>query len=866
MTDDHEQITIITGSGDKHAPETEREPSQIRMERYNIVELIGKGGMGEIYKAYDPRLNRYVALKFLWQENPVNISRFLREAQTQAKVKHENICKVYEVGEVDGRSYIAMQYIDGIPFDQRCSEMTTEEKVSVVKKAAEAVHEAHRMGLIHRDLKPSNIMIEQQKDGELKPFILDFGVARELEAPNLTTTGMVMGTPTYMAPEQARGDCDKLDRRTDVYALGVTLYEVLSGKYPFPGDSSVEIIMKIVSEEAPQLNKIESTVPRDLNTIVMKCLEKDPSRRYESARALADDLQQFLDDEPIKAKQAGIFYRTIKLIRKHKTLSSVIFTAILIIIILAGAGLKIYMNSKEMAELSRRFGQKIEEFESIMRFAHMRPLHNTVEEKNIVRQRIKEIIKETEHLGSTAEGPAYYVLGRGFLSLGDLDKARAYLEKAWRNNYRDADVAHTLGLVLGQLYQGELEELEGIEEKKLYAQRQREIVKKYRLPALDFLELSQGVNLETPQYIEGLMAFYEERYNKALKFAKNAYAEAPWLYEAHRLEGDIYLKLAKNQWRRGDIQRSLSYYEQAEKAYNQSVSIARSDALGYGGLAAARAGMLSCFVEIGKSPVPVMEKLQNAWNCASKADPDYTALYIPLANAYLVMGEYQMLTGADPTDSLDGAAGFLKQAERAGGTSIEFNVSKARYHFFRGWFLLFQDESPDNEFNESKELLNKVLKKRGGLTEALMLKVKMELLLGKWEIGRGQSPLIHVKTALELLTIVDKSSPGHMGGILKTAETYLLETAWAAMNKSDTRKSMEKCSEYLDMVLNSNPDEAEALAIKGILTFFKADALGNRSEKKNLNAEAGYLLSHAFRMNTSLRLKYNLFIMNRKIL
>jgi predicted Ser/Thr protein kinase/tetratricopeptide (TPR) repeat protein len=864
MTDDHDQITIITGSGDTHTPEIEREPSQIRMERYHIVELIGKGGMGEIYKAYDPRLNRYVALKFLWQENPVSISRFLREAQTQAKVKHENICKVYEVGEVDGRSYIAMQYIDGIPLDQRCRAMTTEEKVSVVKKAAEAVHEAHRMGLIHRDLKPSNIMIEQQKDGELKPFILDFGVARELEAPNLTTTGMVMGTPTYMAPEQARGDCDKLDRRTDVYALGVTLYELLSGKYPFPGESSVEIIMRLVSEEPPQLNKIESTVPRDLNTIVMKCLEKDPSRRYESARALADDLQRFLDDEPIKAKQAGYFYRTFRLIRKHKTLSAVIFAAVLIIFILAGVGLKIYMDSKEMAELSRRFGQKIEEFESIMRFAHMRPLHNTVEEKNIVKQRIKEIIKETEYIGSTAEGPAYYVLGRGFLSLGDLTKARAYLEKAWRNNYRDADVAHTLGLVLGQLYQGELEELEGIEEKKLYAQRQREIVKKYRLPALDFLELSQGDNLETPQYIEGLMAFYEDRYNKALKYTRNAYAESPWLYEAHRLEGDIYLKLAKYLWRRGEVQRSLTYYEQAEEAYNQSVSIARSDALGYGGLAAARAGMLSCFVETGKPPTPVMGRLEDAWDCASKADPDYTALYIPMANAHLVMGEYQMLTGTDPTGSLDGAAAFLRKAERTGGTSTEFNVSKARYHFFKGWFLLFQDESPDTEFNESRELLNEVLKKRGGLTEALMLKVKMELLLGKWEMGKGRSPSKHIKTALELLTIVDKSSPGHRGGILKTAETYLLDTAWAAWNQSDTSRSMGKCAEYLDMVLASNPDEAEAVAIKGILTFLKADGITNRAEKKRMNAEAVRLLSRAFEMNVSLRLKYNLYIMNRK--
>ena len=851
-------MTVITDSGKKYAPVNTRAPLKIKMERYRIEKLIGKGGMGEIYKAYDPRLNRYVALKFLWHENPENIKRFMREAQTQAKVKHENICKVYEVGEVEGRSYIAMQYIDGTPLNQKALEMTIEQKLNVIKIAAEAVHEAHRMGLIHRDLKPSNIMIEEQKDGELKPYILDFGVARELEAPNMTTTGMVMGTPHYMAPEQARGDYHKLDRRTDIYALGVTLYEILSGAFPFPGETSVDIIMKIVSEDPPRLNQIEPTVPRDLNTIVMKCLEKEPHRRYDSARALSDDLRRFLDDDPISAKRMGLFYRTLKRIRKHKTLSTVIFAALLIILILAGFGLNVYMKSRERAELSRRFGQDVEEFESIMRFGHMRPLHNTMEEKNIVKTKIKDIIKETNLLGSVAEGPAYYVLGRGFLTLGDLEKAHTYLEKAWRSDYRQAEVAYTLGLVLGQIYQGQLEELGGIKEEKLYNQRKREITLNYRFPALRYLELSQGVKLDTPLYIEGLIAFYDERFPKALKYARNAYSQAPWLYEAHRLEGDIYLKLAKNNWYRGEDAEALLYYEQAENAYQQAVSIARSDALSYGGLAAARAGMLTVNVNSGKSPDPVLGEMQDAWNNAIKADPDFTALNIPMANANLVLGEYQMVTGVDPSDSLDRAAVFLQKAERAGDSGIEFKVSKARYFFLTGWFLLLQDESPQDAFNRSKELLNDVLKKRTALTEALMLRVKMELLLGKWEMVKGLSPSKQVKKALEFLEIVQKSSPGHIGGLIKTAESYLLEAVWAAASKSDMSKSTANCAAYLDRILERAPGEAEALAIKGILTFLNA---GNRRMK----AEARRMISHAFEMNASLRLRYNPYIMNRNI-
>ena len=191
-------------------------------------------------------------------------------------------------------------------------------------------------------------------------------------------------------------------------------------------------------------------------------------------------------------------------------------------------------------------------------------------------------------------------------------------------------------------------------------------------------------------------------------------------------------------------------------------------------------------------------------------------------------------------------------------SGIEFKVSKARYFFLTGWFLLLQDESPQDAFNRSKELLNDVLKKRTALTEALMLRVKMELLLGKWEMVKGLSPSKQVKKALEFLEIVQKSSPGHIGGLIKTAESYLLEAVWAAASKSDMSKSTANCAAYLDRILERAPGEAEALAIKGILTFLNA---GNRRMK----AEARRMISHAFEMNTSLRLRYNPYIMNRNI-
>src|SRR3569623_633723 len=185
--------------------------------RYQFVGCIGKGGMGAVYKAHDPQLKRYVALKFLMRTEGGRAKRFVAEARAQAKVEHSNVCKVYEVGTAQGVPYIAMQFIDGVTPSAAQEQMTIEDKVHVLRKVADAVHAAHQGGLIHRDLKRSNVMVERTERGNWQPFVLDFGLAREVDA-GATIAGEVAGTPAYMAPEQARGE--RADRRTDVWGLG----------------------------------------------------------------------------------------------------------------------------------------------------------------------------------------------------------------------------------------------------------------------------------------------------------------------------------------------------------------------------------------------------------------------------------------------------------------------------------------------------------------------------------------------------------------------------------------------------------------------------------------------------------------------
>ena len=301
--------------------------------RFETAIPIGRGAVGEVYKAWDPRLNRHVALKLLQRNDPELVLRLSREAQAQARVEHPNVGKIYEVGEEDGRPYIAMQLIEGRTFDEICPELSLEQRVAVLERVADAVQAAHRVGLVHRDLKPSNILVEVSDDGEPNPFVVDFGIARELDAEGLTQTGMAIGTPGYMAPEQARGERE-IDRRIDVYALGVLLYEAVSGERPHPQSTLADYLVAVLAEEPRPLRRLAPDVPVDLETIAMKCIEREPNQRYGSARMVAEELTRFLEGEPVIARPIGTVRRLVRRARRNRVATA----ALLILVVALAAG------------------------------------------------------------------------------------------------------------------------------------------------------------------------------------------------------------------------------------------------------------------------------------------------------------------------------------------------------------------------------------------------------------------------------------------------------------------------------------------------------------------------------------------------
>src|SRR5205085_5314288 len=302
---------------------------------YELLDEVGRGGQGVVFRARQKSLNRTVALKVIslgqWASK-AHLKRFRLEAEAAARLEHPGIVPIHEVGERDGSCYFSMKFVEGGQLDEvvRRAPTSIRQAAELIAKVARTVHYAHEHGILHRDIKPGNILL----DAKGEPQLTDFGLARLVEAEStITRTREALGTPSYMAPEQAAGEYTKLSNATDIYGLGAVLYQLLTDHPPFAGGTTYETIKLLLDTEPRQPRLLNPKIDRDLSTICLKCLEKDPSRRYASALALAEDLERWLKHEPIRARRTGIFTRGRKWVRRNPTIA--IMAAL--VLILSGA-------------------------------------------------------------------------------------------------------------------------------------------------------------------------------------------------------------------------------------------------------------------------------------------------------------------------------------------------------------------------------------------------------------------------------------------------------------------------------------------------------------------------------------------------
>ena len=333
---------------------------------YELLGELGRGGMGVVYKARDQKLKRIVALKMILSgahASDEDMQRFQIEAEAVAKLQHPNIVQIYEVAEHEGRPYIALEYADGGSLDQKIAgtPQNASESARLIETLARAIELAHQQEIIHRDLKPANILLTEE--GE--PKITDFGLAKRLdEDSSQTKSGAVMGTPSYMAPEQAASNAKTLGPAADTYALGAILYHMLTGRPPFQAETQLDTIMQVIGEEPIAPRRLNSTVPVDLETITLKCLQKDIGRRYDSAEALAEDLRRFAAREPIQARPVSLAERGWKWARRRPAIAGLIGVSMVALLILIVGGLWVNASLKREKDDAQRARQEAEASEA----------------------------------------------------------------------------------------------------------------------------------------------------------------------------------------------------------------------------------------------------------------------------------------------------------------------------------------------------------------------------------------------------------------------------------------------------------------------------------------------------------------------
>jgi len=759
--------------------------------RYQLLGELGQGAMGRVFKAHDPVLDRFVAVKLLFGDDPARVARFLNEARAQARVDHPHVCQVYEAGVTEGRPFIAMQLIEGATLGSAARDMTLEQRVRALKEVAEGVHAAHRTGLIHRDLKPTNMMVEME-EGAFRPYVLDFGLARDLGAEGLTATGQTVGTPAYMSPEQARGDVGNTDRRTDVYGLCATLYELLTGRPPFTGASAVEIMMKLVAEEPTPLRKVRDTIPADLETIVLKGLEKDPSRRYDSARALAEDLGRFLDGEVVLARPSGLATRVLKRVRKNPATSAALGASLVVVLAAAAVAVWSLVSAKERARVAQRFGQDVSEIEAIARYAALAPPHDTRPDRKRIRSRMAAIETRMKPLGRAGEGPGQYALGRGALALRDLEAARDRLLSSAALQPGSAETSYSLGVTLGLLYQRERETADALRSAELRSRRRKELDDQYRLPAVARLRESRRGGSSPHELSDALLAFYERRFADALALAEQAAKATPWLHEAKLLAADVKAAEAREADERADYATAEKAYVEAEALYRAAIRIGESDVRGWDGLGSLLlSAMLMRLNATGQDLAPLAARVEESVAGALVLDPERPAPLVKRSSALFLLGQAASRSGQDPTGLLTRSKEAAGEALRRDGGDVPALMSLGSAFRAEAENVEKQGKDPRPACAGAIEAYEKALARGPNVTAYNNLGVVLYYVAG-YERSRGEDPRPAVLRADRYLAEALRIDPRAVNSLNNVGVAWLTAALYEMSHGLDARASLQR--------------------------------------------------------------------------
>lgn len=434
--------------------------------KYRLEAPLGQGGMGMVFRAWDEELRRPVALKVMRGDGDSDgaaLTRFLREARAMARLRHPGIVAVHEVGQVDGTPFFTMDLVEGGDVDDllHAGPLASRRALEIVRDAARAVQHAHDHGIVHRDLKPSNLLLT--RDGHV--VLTDFGLARDIsgDATQLSLTGEVMGTPAYMPPEQARGERAKIGAPCDIYSLGAVLFHLLTGRTPFPGDSAVDILLAMLTQETPSVRRLDPRLDPDLDTLCLTAMAPEPERRYRTAGALADDCERCLAGDPIEARPPSLLLRWSRRVARRKAVFATAGAGILTLALFLGWLLPMLLESRARLAVRERLRPLEAAIQEARPFFYI-PGDDVLTRLHTVEAVLGELTALESESWARTDAEFWITLGSGWVFVGDGVRAEHALRRAEALAPGDGRVSYLLGRLLLEralldLQTGDLEQI-----------------------------------------------------------------------------------------------------------------------------------------------------------------------------------------------------------------------------------------------------------------------------------------------------------------------------------------------------------------------------------------------------------------------
>jgi tetratricopeptide (TPR) repeat protein/predicted Ser/Thr protein kinase len=832
-------------------------------DRYELVEFIGRGGMGDVYRAKDPRLGRSVAIKFLRRDDPKLLERFVREARLQARVDHDGVCPVYEVGEVQGHPFIVMQYVSGGSLREVGDGATFREKVQIIADAAEALHAAHRLGLIHRDVKPGNILVEPRPEGGWRPFVVDFGIAREMEAADLTVTGAMIGTPAFSAPEQLKGRPGDLDPRCDVYGLGATLYWFLTGHTPLEG-SYPEILAGLSDREPERPSSHDPTIPRDLETIILKAVSIVRERRYASAYDMAEDLRRFLAGEPIAARPDSPAYRIRRWMRRHPSLSVGVAVAVAVAAVSLGGFQRERLRSRERARLAVELALEVSSLEELVRAGSMLPAHDGSRERDRARSVLADLESRIANLGPEARGPGAWALGRGHFALRQYDEALEHLRTAWDAGFRNRSLSILLGLAEARTFDRALADARQIDNASLRQEASSggdtgslrglalEHLRQAAEDAEPHADSDLALHTAHPLLVRGLLAALEGRTDEGLALTGQAREAVPWDIRPVLLAGRIHLGLAYALEDAGDADGALAALGRAGGHFERAVEIGRSDPDAVTDLCRRWSDEVRIRDRAGRPSADAFRRATTQCDQAVAVAPDLAEPHIALARLL-----WQRADGL-PSDSPE-ITGLLDAAIDAAGRAVALEPGWGDAHHAVGTATRIRSrhaadpEAALTDLHDATASLSTAVELEPGNAVFLDDLAYAHDRRARILMRSGADPTPDLDQAISLYHRAIEAAPRYPNSRNNLGIAHWRRAVWRQALGEDPTGDLDRAAATLESAVGLNPSYAIAWANLGMILRTRAlAALDAGDEPATTLTEAAAALDRALQINDSL--------------